>query len=405
LAACSSDDRAPPIAAGHPLPECPNANYATCDVREAGCQQQLLELAACVYGASTTPDVPVRVVTEQQLSDELSAQGGQSSGEDESAALPHIERTFVDLQLLQPGDLTQDGGSTAQLVENIDGVYQDAERGIALVDRGVAKNTVEADAVLVHEFVHGIQDARFGLDDWRMKYPGTIDTVLALRTVSEGQATYVQFRALMAMSGRDVGDIDWQRTFTNFRQQLLTSALDDRSPYLASITTFPYAYGVGLADEAWLDHEAQFAAPPQTTQQVMNHHPGDAFTAPEDIGMEAPTPDADYRLIDGSVLGAFQLQLIAHKLGDSEATAFDLALGWRADSLWIYAGPDDQTVWLWMVEMSDAQHADALISAAQYNQDLGATSSHTHVVLAGGSGGQPDFVLHAAYAFLNAPPP
>jgi len=111
----------------------------------------------------------------------------------------------------------------------------------------------------------------------------------------------------------------------------------------------------------------------------------------------------DYSLVDGSVLGAFQLQLIAHKLGDSELTALDLALGWRADALWIYAGPNDETVWIWLVELSDVEHADALVSLSHNSGTVHASSSHARVVLVGD--GQPEFVVDASNAFLSEPSP
>ena len=269
LLACSGDEHPGPVAVA--LPECAHLESATCDARAAACQKRLLALAGCVYGVTTTPDVPVRVVTEERLIDELNAAAGEGASEDDRADLPHIERAFVDLGLLRAGELTEGGGSAAQIVANIDGIYQDAERGIALVDRGVARDNAEADALLLHEFVHAIQDAEFDLSAWREQYSRNVDTSLALRSVSEGQATYAQFRVLLAMTGRDVNRIDWDRTLTSFRDQLVNEAFDDPSPYFASITTFPYAYGAASARQAWSDHQAQFDAPPLSTLEVLSH--------------------------------------------------------------------------------------------------------------------------------------
>jgi hypothetical protein len=406
LAACSGDDHAPPIAATHPLPECPNANYTTCDVRKAPCQRQLLALAGCVYGVDTTPQVPVRVVSEQQLVEELNRAPSEATDEeqaDDAAELPHIERALADLKLLQPGDLTEGGGSTAQIVANIDGVYQDSERGIALVDRGVSKNTAEADALLVHELVHAIQDAQFGLEAWRQQYPTSIDSVLALRTVSEGQATYAQFRAFLALSGRDVAQIDWPSTLVKFRDQLLSQALDDSSPYLASITTFPYAYGARSAHLAWSDHQAQFDTPPRTTLEVLSLDDGVAVAPPEALEMDAPASGGDYGFLDGDTMGAFLLELSSHQLGADESTAHDLALSWRGDALWVYAGPNDETVWLWMLELADTAHAEALAALAPASHSFEATVSGKRVVLIGGDE-RPDWVVDASSSFLmNAP--
>ena len=401
LVACSSDDHPGPVAVERALPECPQLDHSTCDTRDATCQKRLLALAGCVYGVATTPEVPVRVVSEQQLIDELSTATDDEPSADETADLNYIERTFVDLRLMQPGDLTEGGGSVAQIVANIDGVYQDARRGIALVDRDAARDDAEADALLLHEFVHAIQDAEQGLVAWREGYPSSTDSTLSLRSVTEGQATYAQFRVLLAMTGRDVSRIDWDRTLTGFRDQLIADAFDDPSPYFASVTTFPYAYGAASAYQSWSDHPAQFAAPPLTTLEVLSHDAGVAFEPPSALDLEAPTPDGDFRFVDGDTLGAFQLALSAHRLGVDPDTALDLALAWRGDALWIYAGPDEQTAWMWMLQLDDAPHARELAELARAGK-LEATAVGARVLLLA-SDDQPAFLADAGAAFLQPP--
>jgi hypothetical protein len=399
LVACSGDDHPGPVGVESALPECPQLDHAPCDTLDARCQKRLLALAGCVYGVATTPRVPVRVVTEQQLIDDLNA-SREEPGADDTAELTHIERTFVDLRLLQAGELTEGGGSVAQIVANIDGVYQDAERGIALVDRGTARDDAEANALLLHEFVHALQDAEQGLNAWSGRYPPSVDSSLALRTVTEGQATYAQFRVLRAMTGRDVARVDWDRMLGSFRDQLVGDAFADPSPYFASITTFPYAYGAASAYEAWPDHAAQFADPPLTTLEVLSHDAGVHFLAPAALELEAPAPDSDFRFVDGDSLGAFQLALSAHQLGLEVDAALVLALAWRGDALWIYAGPNEQSVWMWMLELGDAQNARELAELADASDEIEATASGTRVLLLGGDE-RPPFVTDAGAAFLQ----
>jgi hypothetical protein len=401
LVACSGDDHPGPVTVEQALPECPRLDHAPCDTRDAACQQRLLALAGCVYGVATTPQVPVRVVSEQQLIQELNG-SNEGPSADETADLTHVERTFVDLRLLQAGELTEGGGSVAQIVANIDGVYQDAERGIALVDRGAARDDAESGALLLHEFVHAIQDAEHGLNAWRGRYSNSIDSSLALRTVTEGQATYAQFRILFAMTGLDVARTNWDRTLGSFRDQLVSDAFADASPYFASITTFPYAYGAASAYEAWSDHQAQFAAPPLTTLEVLSRDAGVGFDAPAALDLEAPTPDADFRFVDGDSLGAFQLALSAHQLGIDPDSALDLALAWRGDLLWIYAGANEETAWMWLLELGDAAHASAFAELGQASESIEASALGTRVVLLGGDE-RPEFVTDAGAAFLKAP--
>lgn len=403
--ACSGDDHPPGADEARPLPECPEIDSSPCDTRTPACQKRLLALAGCIYGVSSTPDVPVRLVTEEQLIEELNAQDDAAADDqaaNDEADLAHSERALVDLRLLQAGDLTDEGSSTAQIVASIDGVYQDAERGIALVDRGETRNDADANALLLHEFVHAIQDAEFDLGAWREQHAGSSDTSLALRTVPEGQATHAQFRAYLAMNGRDVEQIDWDRTLDNFRDQLITPAFEDPSPFLASITTFPYAYGAASAFQYWSDHAAQFEAPPLTTLEVLSRDAGITFAGPSDLEIEAPKPDADYRLVDGDTLGAFLLSLSAHGLGTDTRTAQAFALAWRADALWIYAGPAGETVWMWMIELADVEHANQVAALESANDHLKAAAGGTRVTLIGGDA-RPQWLVDAGAAFLLPP--
>ncbi|HEX2869651.1 MAG TPA: hypothetical protein VHP33_00315 [Polyangiaceae bacterium] len=404
LIACSGDDHPRPAGdEARALPECPDIDTRPCDTHTPACQARLLAFAGCIYGVDQTPNVPVRVVTEARLIEELNAEDAEAGDEtaDEAADVLHSERALVDLQLLQPGDLTDEGGSTAQIVASIDGVYQDAERGIALVDRGKTRSDANANALLLHEFVHAIQDAEFNLEAWRERHARSTDASLALRTVPEGQATYAQFRAYLAMTGRDVARIDWDRTLGNFRDDVIAPAFDAPSRFLASITTFPYAYGAANAFRNWPDHQAQFDAPPLTTLQVLSEDAGIAFAAPAEFG-EAPTPDADYRLVDSDTLGAFVFSLSAHGLGAEVSTARGLGQAWRGDQLYIYAGPAGETVWLWMLQLADIGYTGELAALVQTNSRLEATASGTRVTLIGGDR-LPQFVTDAGAAFLRAP--
>jgi hypothetical protein len=135
---------------------------------------------------------------------------------------------------------------------------------------------------------------------------------------------------------------------------------------------------------------------------VLSLDAGIAVAPPHDLELEAPSSGADYSLVDGEPIGAFLLELSAHQLGASESAARDLALSWRGDALWIYAGPNDETVWLWMLELADTAHADYLAALAD-GHSFEATASGKRVVLIGGDE-RPDWVADASSVFLmNAP--
>lgn len=401
LLACSGND-SEPVSRARPLPECRELDTTPCDTRADACQQKLLRLAACVYGVARAPDVPIRVVSEAQLLAELQEDAEASESTDDTediASLPHIERALVELQLLAPGALTEGGGATAELIERADGIYQNAERGIALVDRGTPKDDAETCAVLVHEFVHAIQDDLYDLGAWQARLSQDVDSMLAARSVSEGQATYAQFRVLYAMTGYDLSGVSLAPALDEFRERIFRSAYDDPSPYLASFATFPYAAGVGAAEQVWSPTdlhfaERQFSAPPLTSLAALAESYGlDVSTEPPP-DLPAPEPAEGYTLLDDSRLGAFLFELFLHRQGLTPAKARALALDWRSDRLWVYVGPEQSTAFLWEVELQSASPALAL------SDDLAHGSAGQRVFFAGGA--SPEFLLSAGFTFLEA---
>jgi len=397
LVACSNPEG---VVVPLPLDECPDADYSTCDTRDAACQTRLAELTACIYGVSAPAQIPVRVLTEQELLDDL---GSEPSDEDATAG-PR-ERALVDLKLLQSGALTDDGAKVADRVKRVDGLYQGAERGIVLLDRGQALDGAKTDALLVRELVHALQDAKYDVAAWREQYPSTPDTELALRSVTDGQATLAQYRAWAAMSGEDANTIDWTSTFLTLRNQLFASARADELPYFASGETFPYGFGVTLANLAWeaegpTYRDAQFTTPPQTTLEILAQNAQrdiPTFDAPP---FQTPVTSDDYSAVEQTVLGAFLLELMAHRLGDDSSDPLPLLLAWRGDTLWTYAGPDGKTGWIWQLQVADQTTAQALQRLAD-TAGLTGESKESRLFLLGGDE-PPAFLLDAGRAFLDA---
>lgn len=397
LVACSGSSG---VVVPNALDECPDGDYSTCDVREAACQQQLLELTACVYGVSPPADVPVRVLTEQELLDEL--EGDTNDGD--AAGLPQLERALVELQLLKEGALT-DGGVNADRVTRISGLYRDAERGVVLVDRGDALDTATANASLVHELVHVLQDAKFGLADWRAQYPQNPDIELALRSVTEGQATLVQHRVWAAMTGDDANSIDWESTFLRLRNRLFARARADESPYFAAAETFPSGFGSPLANLAWATdgapyRAAQFDRPPLTTLEILAQNAQQDPPRFDPPPFQTPEVSDDYSATQDVVLGAFLLSLSAHRLGDDSPDPLPLLLAWRGDQLSTYAGPNDESSWLWQVQVADAATAETLQRLADAG-GLRAEAEQDRLFVVGGDE-PPAFLLDAGRAFLDA---
>lgn len=353
--ACSDDERPAAAGAPRPLPECPELDFAPCDVREVACQERLASIAACVFGSDEAPSVAVRVLGEDELREELLAEVERPSA-DQLASDAALESMLIDLDLAARGDFTSTR-TVDELLERFDGLYRDAERGITLVDRGAAQDSVAAAALLVHEFVHALQDERYDLAALGERAGDESDAALALRAIVEGQATWYQYRVVAAMLGYESTAVDFERIFAEMRADLVAEAASDESRYLATFGTFPYAFGTNLAYEAWLVGQqgfeaALFAEPPSTTREVIWRSMGWEEPIIELPTFEQPAPSDGFTLLVSDSLGAFLHELCWYA---KELSAVD----WLGDRIWLYGSEGGRSAWLWQLEVDGDAAATA----------------------------------------------
>lgn len=405
-AGCSDDEGL--IAA--PLPECPSHDYRTCDTRDAGCQERLLSLATCIYGADEAPDVPVHVVSEAEFRralEESLAEEEASRTEEDVAATELLESALVDLRLVEEGALSGEA-SIDNILEQFVGVYESAETGIILIDRREPQDTAEADATLVHEYIHALQDAEHDLETWSEPYLGATDRVLGIRSVIEGEATYYGLRAGYAMLGYTESNTNWEGVFGQMRYDLDARARAHPSPYVAAAATFPYAYGGLLAYRRWLADGQGFAAPlvespPLSTAGVLRELFPDDFASSEEHELVEPTATGDYALLDHEVIGSWLLRMLLVKFSVDDDDATYLSSTWTGDRLWLYRDPDDRRAWLWQLQLTTDDDARAVADQLEGALPEGAVleQAHHRLFIASGSDGAPAELVDAGYAFID----
>jgi hypothetical protein len=395
LTGCSGDDE-PLTRQPVPLRECPDHDYSKCDIREPACQERLLSLAACVFGSSEMPSVPIRVLTEAELRAELEAELGEPTPE-QAAKDAIIEGVLHDLDLAAEGALSTQA-SIDNVIESFDGLYRDAENGIILLDRGESRNDLDSDALLFHELVHAVQDAEYDLNALDDELATTTDASLSWRSLVEGQATWYQYRVAAAMLGYDTVDFEFDRLFEDLRDDLVLTAQEDESPYIASFGTFPYAYGTNLMYEAWLADRAGFETalfgdPPLTTLEIMRRSLGVDEPAVRPLSFSDPVPTEDFTLLEHDSFGAWMLNLCFHTKGLSEVR-------WLGDHIWIYTAADGSAAWLWEIELE--RSASTLPDALEITMPTGVSVEGLGERLFVVSGGRDaPFLLEAGRAFLN----
>jgi hypothetical protein len=406
LAGCSDDE---PDFVPASLPECPSHDYHTCDTRKVSCQKRLLELTACVYGTEVIPSIPVQLISEREFRDILEAELADEEAmqtEDDIAATELLESALTDLRLSEAGGLSGEV-IIDDYVENLAGVYLDPENGVVLIDHGSPQNDPEANALLVHELVHALQDADYDLDTWAEPYATSTDSILALRSVTEGQATYYGFRVGLAMLGYATEGVDYEQTLLNLTSDLDAATRDDASPYTRSGSTFPYGYGGLAAYKAWVEggqgyESALIESPPASTQEVLHAVFPDDTPEVERVELSAPAETGDYALLDEDVLGGWLLGVMLTKHGLDISTAESLSGTWSGDHLWLYRDSADGRGWLWELQLTSETAAAEVMGALTGELPDAAHLEHSgaRLFIASGSDGPPQELLDAGSAFL-----
>lgn len=221
--------------------------------------------------------------------------------------------------------------------------YDPTKKDITLVDE-------PDDDVVVHEWVHALQDQHFHID---MRYP-TSDAFLAHRAVVEGDAVLSQIRFLVREQGLELKDVIWSRAFAGYRGFTNGTLADPGYPlFFVAYPTFVYAFGLeysarnltGATFEtpfptvsAPYDMRRQDAlfgdAGPQTTHDVLAQAPGRAPLTP---GLDAVPADLDasYEKVDWDSLGEWYVFLLLSPLEGGTLSIYDSTksqvTAWRGD--------------------------------------------------------------------------
>jgi hypothetical protein len=339
-----------------PLPECPDANYTACDVREPDCQSSIVALAACIRDSEPLT-VPIEVLTESDYTALL-----QAEAEDEpEAEIKHFQRALAWLELAPEQTTTRDE-EIDHHVTSVLGVYRPAEKRIIIVDHGKPADTPYIDATLLHEAVHALQDADYDLTTWPGEPAETFDARLARNAVVEGEADFYEYRAVAALLGLDVAQVDFESALLEHLDFVQARLSESTAPYRDSYATFPYGFGALQAFHAWQEGgprgtDAIWASPPGTTQQLMAQQLG--LNEPQATPRELPLPEIEgLTLYASDVLGAWGLHLV---LGmDGVSNPAERALDWRGDRLRVFTDTDNQPYLLWQLELASEDAARLL---------------------------------------------
>lgn len=363
-----------------PVPGCEAIDHTPCDVRDASCQARLFALAGCLRGEDPGSLPPIAVVSEADFATMLTNEAAMHAPQPHRATW---DWALSGLKLIQPGDL----GTDAMIAQSVTvlGVYRDDTKDIVIVDHGADFNAESASPVLVHEFVHALQDREVGLTQYFTAFAKSDDSNLAARSIVEGEARMHETRYRASVLGLDPAAIDWMRRFESEVTLDQTYLLMQPSPLTVTSQTFPYEWGARYVYYRWVQDgmggvHGLFLAPPVTTRVLMASVDMDVAPEPEPAHPTLPIPPSGWTAADTGVLGAWGIFLaMTEGAGAASSEIQSLALHWRADAIGIYESPAGATAFVWRIDVGD--EASAATAASRLASLPGVTVGRTGTVV------------------------
>jgi hypothetical protein len=380
LCACSSEDRppsySPPL---YPIPGCEALDPASCDVSVPECRSRLLEIAACLRGDEPGEMPPVVEMSEAEYREFLRDYYAERAAEDheEGQEEPaHFERALELVKLAVAGSLGVEQ-VIERAVENVYGLYRSETKDIFLIHHGSGSDAFErtvSSTVLVHEFVHLLQDRQLGLEALSEEYGVSFDNQLALLAMIEGEADLHRTRFAASTLGVDPNRLDWKKVFESAVDDARARLASNESPFTSTREEFPYAWGSRYAGHLFRAGgnaalNDRWAEPPQSSYEFLASV--DDVVALDFTPLEIPAPPhADgWEPVSRDVLGAYGTYLLLVKRAN-QSTAQRVALSWRGDLFSVFSKPSESSdsletavvVQIQFADQADAHSMRALLS-------------------------------------------
>jgi len=325
---------------------------------------QLAQEASDARELEFAHEVPVVEMTRE----EFAAQEAASADDVDPDELQLLSDTYGRLGFFPKGTNLRDvfAGSTAW----VGGTYNSKTETITVIG-------YEADALIVHEFVHALQDQHFDLDAYEDVH--TSDAYLARHAAVEGDAKLAEARFyLESQYDVDLDRIDWQKLAESSAKD--SAEFLAESPYPVLFMAYPsFVYGAGLLfcahnltgvtpatpratspyPYAWSKEDQLFTdRPPETTQQILEL---DETARVEPVGLRAVPRflSDEVETVDWDSLGLWYTYLLLYPL-DGTGSLGDvrsLADRWRGDGVLFVRDVDTDakgTVWASAWQDADA---------------------------------------------------
>ncbi len=402
VAGCGDDKSLGNTPPHYPVPGCESFDTPACDIRASDCEARLFALAACLHGGDPADMPPTMVMSTDDYHAYLEAQVAQQMPDPEQ---DHFEAAYEALGLTTAEALDPETEITNR-VNAIGGFYDWNTKQVYVIDHGTNSTPETTSPVLLHEFVHSLQDREVDLTSFHALHDATYDAWLAADAIVEGEARFQEQRYMASMLGLNPETLDFASLYSESIESAEEQLAQSDSALTAALELYPYAWGSRYVHLDWdaSGHSGVlglFADPPAQTHREMASvtERAEEIVAP---AITAPAPPAEWTLLGEDSLGALGVFELFGARTDLE-TAQSFALDWRTDELAVYGGTDASsstaTAVVWACDFGDAKNA-TLTAGMLGGFGVTARASGTRVVVARATDG---VSLDWAFAALSSP--
>lgn len=224
--------------------------------------------------------------------------------------------------------------------------YYDLKAKRLVISRGAGGDLANAEMVIAHELVHGLQDQAFDLSKLEDVALSEADAAMARRALVEGDAMALTLELMLARAGSAApwSNPDAAATLTKGLEIAGATGLERAPLAMREMMAFPYRAGVAFVAalrrrRPWTAVDAAFKKPPRSTEQVMHPERYLAGDEPIAIALDPPPPLAQLDIAARSVWGELGVDIFLRAHGVDPARAALAAEGWGGDRVMVLARP------------------------------------------------------------------
>lgn len=311
----------------------PAKSAAANDKQQGETEQQqrvkaMLERVAKVRGLPLKRSVPLKELDRPAMLQRIRRQVQEDLPPD---VLKHQGITMRTMGFIPP-EYDYVAGSYRLIEGQIAGFYMPSDGMMYLAED---LGDEESDETLAHELVHALQDQHFGLGPLIKYVPGDGDRITAIHALVEGDAT-------SAMLDISVGSAFAVSESALARLLSMSTAMSetgvDTPRMIRESLTLPYSDGFRFVQALrrrgdFPAVDAAYAAPPQTTEQLMHL---EKYLAKEPgLSVVVPVGEQGYRAVFDDVMGEQGMKLALEEWAHRDI-AKEAAAGWGGDRMALY---------------------------------------------------------------------